>query len=70
VPGVPFPKVKRLELEADRSPPSGAEIKNTWNEPPLSQNFFIAWCLIRRWIRLHGAVNILAQGEPDLKYIK
>jgi hypothetical protein len=39
--------VKRLEREADHSPPSSIEVKNAWSSPPLPQYVFTAWCLVR-----------------------
>jgi hypothetical protein len=38
--------IKRPGREADHSPPSRFEVKNTWNFASTPQFFFIAWCLI------------------------
>jgi hypothetical protein len=49
--GGSFPGVKRPGREADHSPPSSAEVKNTWSytsTPP---------------IRLHGVVLSSTQGQ-------
>jgi hypothetical protein len=35
--------VKRLEHEADRSPPSSAEVKNAWIYISTPQYIFMAW---------------------------
>jgi hypothetical protein len=40
--------VKRLELEADHSPPSSAEIKNAWSYTSTPQHAFIAWCSVTK----------------------
>jgi hypothetical protein len=39
--------VKGPEREADHSPPSSAEVKNTWNYTSTPQCVFLAWCLVR-----------------------
>jgi hypothetical protein len=42
------PVVKRLEREADLSPPSSSEVKNAWSytsAPPMC--VFMAWCLVK-----------------------
>jgi hypothetical protein len=40
------PGAKRLESEADHSPPSDVEVKNGGAIPPLPPYVFMAWCLI------------------------
>jgi len=32
---------------ANHSPPSSAEIKNTWSCTSITPHFFMAWCLIK-----------------------
>jgi hypothetical protein len=56
VPGVVSPGVKRPGREADYSPPSTAEVNNTWiytSNPPY---IFVMWSLIKHMIYLHGVV--------------
>jgi hypothetical protein len=38
--------VKRPEREADHSPPSSAEVKNSWSYTATAQYVFMAWCLV------------------------
>jgi hypothetical protein len=38
--------IKRPEREADHSPPSSAEVKNTWSYTSTPQYVFVAWCLV------------------------
>jgi hypothetical protein len=42
VPGVLFPRVKRPGREADLSPPSGAEVKNSWSYTSTPHYVFVA----------------------------
>jgi hypothetical protein len=53
IPGILPPAVKRPGLEADNSPPSSVEIKNTWSYTSTPPYVFMAWCLIQHRIRLH-----------------
>jgi hypothetical protein len=46
VPGALSPEIKRSGSEADHSPPSGADVKNTWIYTPTCPYVFMAWCLI------------------------
>jgi len=48
--------VKGLGREADNAPSSSAEVKNAWSYTYTTQYLFIAWCLIKQWMRLHGVV--------------
>jgi len=49
--------VKQSGCEAEHSPLFSAEIKNACGTvPPLPQYVFMAWCLIKQWIHLHGMV--------------
>jgi hypothetical protein len=57
VAGVLSRGVKRPRREADYSPPSNAEVKNAWSYTSTPQYVFMAWCLIKQWIRLYGMVN-------------
>jgi hypothetical protein len=52
--GGSFPGVNWPGLEAERSPPSSAVVKNAWNYTPTPPYVFTAWCLIKQWVRLHG----------------
>jgi hypothetical protein len=47
VPGALSMGVKRPEREADHSPPSSAEVKNTWSYTSTPQYVFMAWCLVK-----------------------
>jgi len=40
--------------EADHSPPSSAEVKNAWSYTSTPPYVFMAWCLVKYRIRLHG----------------
>jgi hypothetical protein len=46
-PGTLFLVIKRPEREADHSPPSSAEVKNSLALPPLPKYAFVAWCLVK-----------------------
>jgi hypothetical protein len=48
--------VKWLGCEADLSPPSIAKVKNAQSYTSTPQYDFMAWCLIKQWICLHGMV--------------
>jgi hypothetical protein len=48
------PAVKRPEREAGNSSSLSAEVKTTWSYTSTPQYFFMAWCLIKHWIRIHG----------------
>jgi hypothetical protein len=50
------PRVKRSGRETDRSPLSSAEVKNMWSYTSPSQYVFMAWCLIKKEIRLQSVV--------------
>jgi hypothetical protein len=39
--------VNRPRREADHSPPSGAEVRNTWSYTSTPQYAFMAWCLVK-----------------------
>jgi hypothetical protein len=39
--------VKRPEREVDHSPPSSAEVKNTWSYTSTPQYAFMAWCSVK-----------------------
>jgi hypothetical protein len=47
VPGVISLGVKRPGREADHSPPSSAEVKNSCNYTSTSQHAFMAWCSVK-----------------------
>jgi hypothetical protein len=51
VPGLKFPG-----READHLPPSSAEVKNAWDYTSTLAYVFMAWCLVKYRIRLHGVV--------------
>jgi len=43
--------VKRLDREADHSPPFSTEVKNAWRCTSSPQCVFMAWCLVKTEIR-------------------
>jgi hypothetical protein len=45
--------VKRPELDADHSPPSSAENKNTWGYTSTPQYAFMAWCSVKTQEQLY-----------------
>jgi len=47
---------KRLNHKNDHSPPSSTEVKNAWSYISTPQYVFMAWCLIKPLIYLHGVV--------------
>jgi len=49
---------KWLGHDTDHLPPSYLGVKNAWSHatPSSSQYAFMAWCLIKQWIRLYGVV--------------
>jgi len=54
VPGTLFPAVKWLGREADRSFPYNSEVKNVQSHTSTPPYVFIAWCLVKYRLRLHG----------------
>jgi hypothetical protein len=56
---------KRPGREADHSPPSSPEVKNTWGYTAISPYVFMAWCLVKYRIRLQGVAlsDLLHQTE-------
>jgi hypothetical protein len=48
------PGVKLSGCEADYSTPSSVKIKKAWGLYP--EYIFMAWCLVKQEIRLHGVV--------------
>jgi hypothetical protein len=63
VPGALSLGVKRLGREADRSPPSSAEVKE-WNYTSTPQYAFMAWCSVKTQGQLylylyHGLISSL-----------
>jgi hypothetical protein len=40
--------IKRLDLEANYSPSSSAEVKNAWSYTSTSIYIFVAWCVVKR----------------------
>jgi len=76
LPGALSLRVKWLRREADHSPPSSAEVKNTWsNSTP--QYVFMAWCLVKHRVnftfldnmamcsRLYLVWNLVAMETHD-----
>jgi hypothetical protein len=56
VPGLFLQGVKRSGLEADLPPPSCTEVKNVWSYTSTPQFVFMAWCLTKQRMYLHGMV--------------
>jgi hypothetical protein len=56
IPGAISPGVKQPGREANNSPRSSVEIKNTLSYTSTSPYAFMAWYLIKQRIRLHGVV--------------
>jgi hypothetical protein len=56
VPGVLSPELKWPYREADHSPLSSAEVKNTWSYTSSPPYVFMALYLIQQWIWLYGVV--------------
>jgi hypothetical protein len=50
------PGVKQPVCEADHSLPSSASVKIAWNYTSILEYIFMAWCLIKQLLRIHGAV--------------
>jgi hypothetical protein len=48
--------VKRPEREAVLSPPSNDQVKNEWQYTSTPQNVFMAWCLVKQEMCLHGVI--------------
>jgi hypothetical protein len=55
------PTQPRPEREADHLPPSNAEVKNAWSYTSTLPYVFMAWCLIKQWIRLLTAWYLIKQ---------
>jgi hypothetical protein len=47
-------EAKRPGREADHSSPSSVEVKKAWGYTSTHSYSFVAWCLIKQWIRLLG----------------
>jgi hypothetical protein len=56
VPGALSLVVRQPGREADHSPPASAKVKNVWSYTSTPKYRFMAWCLIKQQIRLHGMV--------------
>jgi hypothetical protein len=54
--GGSFPRVISPKLETDHSPPPSVDVKNAWSYTSILPYAFMAWCLIKQWIRLHGVL--------------
>jgi len=59
VPGNPPPGAKRPVYEADHSPQSSAEDKNVWSYTSTPPHIFIARCLVKYEMHLHGVSSYL-----------
>jgi hypothetical protein len=51
-----FSGVKLPGRETNHSPPSNAEVKNTWSYISASSCVFIAWCFVKYSVCPHGVV--------------
>jgi len=47
VPGTLSLGVKRPGREAENSPPSSADVKNSWNYTSTPQDAFMEWCPVK-----------------------
>jgi hypothetical protein len=54
--GSSLPVIKRPGREGDHSPPSSAEVLNACRCMSTPHYVFMALCLMKHWIRLHGVV--------------
>jgi hypothetical protein len=63
------PEVKRPGREADHSPPTNAEVKNTWIYISTSPYVFVEYCLSLRGVLLNSlrtATTLLFQGYVEV----
>jgi len=51
-----FTGIKRPGYEANNSHPYIIDVKNTWSYTSIPPYVFMAWCLIKQRIHLHGMV--------------
>jgi len=56
--------LKRPKCEADHSPPSSAEVKNSWSYTYTFPYVFVAWCLAER--RNYFTSIRLSKINPDI----
>jgi len=42
--------------EADHSAPTNDEVKNAWSYTSIPPYVFMAWCLVKYRVRIHGMV--------------
>jgi len=63
VPGALSLGIKRSGREADHSPPSTAEVENTWSYTSIPQYVFIAWCLVEAQIIITSYVTFEAHSH-------
>jgi hypothetical protein len=60
------PGVKRPGRKADHSPPSSAEVKNTWSYTSTNTYVFMAWCLVKdrdKFALTFSLVYVLFESE-------
>jgi hypothetical protein len=50
------PGIKRPECEADKSFPSSADVKIVWSYTFTLPYVFLAWCLVKQKMQLHGVI--------------
>jgi hypothetical protein len=55
--------LKRPGREADHSPPTSAEVKNTWNYTSISAYVFMKWYKQRRNFRLFTDINHISRNH-------
>jgi hypothetical protein len=68
VPGALSLGVKRPRgREADHSPPSSAEVKNTWSYTSTLQYVFIAWCLVKH---IDKAAKMFVVNAPTEMFLE
>jgi hypothetical protein len=56
VPWILSSGVKRPVHESDHSSPSSAEVKNAWSYTSTPTFIFVAWCLVKHRVCIHGVV--------------
>jgi hypothetical protein len=65
------PRVKRLGCEADPSPATSVEVKNTWIYTPSPPYVYMAWCLISQALRQLYLLPLgVAQWNARCKSVK
>jgi hypothetical protein len=64
--GVRSSEMKRTECEADLSPSSSAEVKNTWNYTSIPLHVFMSWCLIKHRDNFTLRLRVVSRQETEV----